>query len=117
MRKFPTLSEAWEKYERADWMMCVLVHGHMLDKPTSLKLAAAFVERSPTRAGLRWVDRVAEAGGDLDAAGDAWAASYTSAFTVVYASSRDFDDRIFAVEMRWQADKIREIVGNPFQGR
>jgi hypothetical protein len=28
--------------------------------------------------------------------------------------SRDFDQSIFEAEMRWQAGKIKEIVGNPF---
>ena len=58
MRKFPTLSEAWEKCERADWMMCVLVHGHMLDKPTSLKLAAAFrgTISQRERASAGWIE-------------------------------------------------------------
>jgi hypothetical protein len=60
------------------------------------------------------VARVAAAGCDSDAAGDARAASYASAHRVVDSASRDFDESIFEVEMRWQAAKIKEIVPNPF---
>jgi len=114
-RKFANLAEAWDACERADWMMCVLYFGEMLDKPTSLRLATVFAQRMPTRMCSLWVARVAAAGCDSDAAGDAWAASYASAHSVVYARSRDFDQSIFEAEMRWQAGKIKEIVGNPFK--
>ncbi len=95
--------------------MCVLVQGKLLNKSKALKLALAFAERSPTRAAYRWVTRVASAGSDADAAGDAWAASDTSAFSMVYASGPDFDNSIYAIELRWQAEKIKQIVGNPFK--
>jgi hypothetical protein len=95
--------------------MSILIFGEMLDKPTALRLAVAFANRTPTRICSLWVARVAAAGCDSDAAGDAWAASYASAHSVVYARSRDFDQSIFEAEMRWQAGKIKEIVGNPFK--
>ena len=114
-RKFPSLAQAWDACERADWMMCVLYFGEMLDKPTSLRLATVFAQRTPTRMSSLWVARVAAAGCDSDAAGDAWAASYASAHRVVYARSRDFDQSIFESEMRWQAAQIKDIVGNPFR--
>jgi hypothetical protein len=113
-RKYPSLAEAWDACERADWMMCVLYFGEMLDKPTSLRLATVFAQRTPTRMSSRWVARVAAAGCNSDAAGDAWAASYSSAHRVVYSTSPDFDESIFEAEMRWQAAQIRQIVGNPF---
>jgi len=114
-RKFSSLAEAWDACKRADWLMSILVFGEMLDKPTALRLAIAFANRTPTRMCSLWVARVAAAGYDSDAAGDAWAASYASAHSVVYARSRDFDHDLFAAEMRWQAGKIKEIVGNPFK--
>ena len=96
-------------------MMGVLVQGEMLDKPTALKLATAFLKRSPTRACSLWVTRVAGAESDANAAGVAWAASDASAFGIVYGRSNDFDESVYAEEMRWQAGEIRRIVGNPFQ--
>jgi hypothetical protein len=103
-RKFPSLADAWEACERADWMMCALAQGKMLNKPTALKLAIAFAKRAPTRVGALWLTRVAEAESDSDAAGDAWAASDASAFSIAYCESIAFKDCLYATELRWQAD-------------
>jgi hypothetical protein len=112
-RKFHTLAEAWDACDRADWMMCVLVHANMLKKPTALQLATAFAARSPSQVCSLWVSRAASAASDADAAGDAWAASDASAFRIAYARNIDFDEAAYASEMRWQAQIIRQIVGNP----
>ena len=112
-RRFPSLADAWDACEQADWMMCALVQGNMLDKPTALKLAIAFAKRAPTRVGAPWLTRVAEAESDSDAAGDAWAASDASAFSIAYCESIAFNH--YATELRWQAETIRQIVGNPFR--
>jgi hypothetical protein len=114
-RQYATLAEAWDACKRADWMMFILIFGKMLDKPTALRLAAAWARRTPTKMCRLWVDRVADAGCDADAAGDAWAASYASAHSVASSRSRNFDQSLFVAEMRWQAEKIRQIVGNPFK--
>jgi hypothetical protein len=114
-RQYSTLAEAWDACERADWMMSILIFGKMLDKPTALRLAAAWAKRTPTKMCRLWVARIAAAECDSDAAGDAWAASDASAKSVVYAGSGAFDKSIFEAEMRWQAEKIKQIVGNPFK--
>lgn len=95
--------------------MNLLVQGKILNKPTSLRLAVAFANRFPTRSCKAWVRKVANATSDSDAAAEAWAASYASAFVAAYARGGDFDRSAFLVEMRWQARKIRQIVGNPFK--
>lgn len=114
-RRFHTLAEAWNACERADWMMCVLVHANMLKKPRALQLATSFAARSPSRVCSLWVSRVASAASDANAAGDAWAASDASAFRIAYAHSIDFDEAVYVAEMRWQAGIIRQVVGNPFR--
>ena len=59
-RRFPSLADAWDAWERADWMMCAMVQGNMLNKLTALKLTIAFAKRAPTRVGARWLTKVAE---------------------------------------------------------
>ena len=112
---FRLLSDAWDACERADWMMCMLVQGKMLNKALALKLTIAFATRAPTREGSYWVTRVANAGSDADAARDAWATSDASAFSIAYFESIGFNHCLHATELRSQAETIRQIVGNPFK--
>ena len=112
---FRLLSDAWDACERADWMMCMLVQGKMLNKALALTLAIAFAKRAPTREGSYWVTRVANAGSDADAAHDAWATSDASAFSIAYCESIGFNHCLHATELRSQAETIRQIVGNPFK--
>ena len=112
---FRLLSDAWDACERADWMMCVLVQGKMLNKASALELAIAFAKRAPIRVGSFWVTRVASAENDADVAGDAWATSDASAFSIAYCGSIGVNHCLHATELRSQAEIIRQIVGNPFK--
>lgn len=115
--KFRSLAEFWDECKRADWMMCLLVEGEVLTQSQAVKIAAAFARRTPARISRLWLKRVKKSKGRLDAAGEAWAASYASANYAACAENGEWDPSIFAAEMAWQAKVIRRAIGNPFRQR
>ena len=107
-KQYGSMYEAWEKCERADWMLWAAKRLNLFTKKQSVKLAVIFAERvlpkfevkhpedkRPHRAiqaAKRWLKSSTKKN---QSAADA-AASAAS-----------------AAERKWQADKIRKIYGNP----
>ena len=136
---YETMAEAWEKCERADWMLWAAKRFNLFTKRRSVKLAVIFAERvlpkfeakhpedkRPRRAiqaAKRWLKSPTKEN-QYAAAYAAASAAYAAASAATYAAyaayaAADAASAAYAAadaaERKWQADKIRKLYGNPFK--
>jgi hypothetical protein len=142
--QFETLAEVYDKCERGGWMIWMLQKADKLDKPTAVKIAIECAEhvlhfyedkypddkrpRLAIDAARKYLSdpneenrkAAAYAADAADAAAAAYAAyaayAADAADAVAYADAAAYAASAYADERKWQAKKIREIVGeNPFK--
>ena len=110
VHKHKTLHVAWEKCDRADWMIWFLRRKNLLEQPVAVKFACLCAERllplfekkypddkrphAAIEAALKWLKDPTEANR---------AAAYAAA---AYAERNS--------ERQWQAAELRKLVPNPF---
>ena len=126
--KFKTAHEAWQKCERADWMLWAVKQDkslvNQIGKATFVGLAITFAERvlpnfekkfpnnarprKAIRAAKTWLKRKTKKNREAASAADA-----------AYAASAAYTTRAFraanAAERLWQAKVIRRAIKNPFK--
>ena len=129
VRKHKTLHAAWQKCERADWMIWFLRRKSLLEKPIAVRFACQCAERvlpifeskcpddkRPRRAieaALKWLNDPSEASRNAAnaAAAAAAAANAYAADAAAYAANAAARNS----ERKWQANQLRRLVRNPFR--
>ena len=122
--KYETLADVFENCERGDWMIWMLRRAGKIDKPQAVKIACEcalrvlpnFEKQNPSErrpraaieAALAWIKNQNEET-RKSAADAASAASAADAAYAAYAASA-----ASAAELKWQADMIRRVLGNPW---
>ena len=137
--QFKTASEAWQKCERADWMLWMIEQDPKLakriGKGTVVGLAVKFAERAlpefekkypddkrpreAVSAAKRWIKNPTKK--NRDAANAAYAAAYAAnaanAAKAAYAAANAAANAAYAAERLWQAQAVRRAIKNPFKGK
>ena len=102
-----SLHDVYENCERGDWMIWLLSRSKKLTKTQAVEIAivcAKHMYRAPDW--NRWADAWLD-GSDRTKASAARAAEWAASAEEWVASA--------AAERKWQADRIREIIENPFE--
>jgi hypothetical protein len=114
-----SLSDAWNKCARSDWMLWLLPRGNLATKEQTANLAKQFVEHVK-HLDSSWGGLVTDcadcAAGCADcAAGCAdCAAGCAAVYAAGYAADCAADCAAAAKECAWQCDIIRATIPNPF---
>jgi hypothetical protein len=131
-RKCGSLKRAWATCREPSWLFWFAQRTKIIDKPQAIELAVAFAERvlplyerkypddlrprKALEAAKKWLKAPTEENRTAAASADACAAT---AYAV--ADAANADDAAYAAakneEKKWQCDKIREVLGNPFLPR
>jgi hypothetical protein len=119
----PDLTTAWQNCQRSDWMMWLCNQLDILTNQQDLAIQLAVLD-TPLADGRRVIDLITDprslafiemkrqrlAGVEIDI--NTWSAAGSAAGSA--ARSAASDAAWSAAAAAWQADRIREIVGNPF---
>ena len=124
---YRSLSDCWQKCERSDWMMWLLRKTDKISKKQAVTYAIWCAEsvigefekkypeddrpRDATEAAKKWVDEPSEE--NRDAA--AYAARAADAAYYAARAADAADAAAYAAARKPQADKLREIIGNPYE--
>ena len=97
-----SLSDAWNKCARSEWMLWLLTKGNLATKEQTANLAKQFVEH------VKHLDNY------WSELATAYAAGYTAACAADYAAHAAGYGADYAKECAWQCDIIRATIPNPF---